>query len=237
MKPLYKQNAVRSVLGCQLRPGGKHLTYHLLEKLELSTHQRILDIGCGPGSTSKFLIEKGYVNTISIDVDHEMLIEAKQNNLSPVRGVMENLPLAKKSVDTIICECAWNISNKKKSLREFKRVLSSRGTLAISDIYFRAKAQPLKNVPWPATSCFYQATTLESVKQLLNTEGFIIRHIEDCTHYLKQTAAEFIFKHGSLELFWQKISGSLDKAKILCDSSKNIKPGLFTLVAQRENNE
>jgi hypothetical protein len=55
--------------------------------------------------------------------------------------------------------------------------------------------------------------------------------VEEHTEMLKKTAADFVFRHGSLHGFWQAVTGDPLLAQMACDASRVSKPGLFLLMA------
>lgn len=143
------------------------------------------------------------------------------------------LPLLTHSMDMILCECVWNLTDKPQVLKEFARVLRCGGTLALSDIYLREPAVDHTNAGWPNRSCFFQATDLPTVREMVAEAGFEVLVLEDHSRLLKQTAAEFVFSHGSPQGFWQAVLGDSARADAVCAASKATRPGLFLLIAER----
>lgn len=231
MKPLYLADMVRNSLGPWLRPGGDVLTRITMEKLELGPGKRAIDAGCGKGSTLELCREYGMTNLYGVDLDFSLLSEAVAVRQRVVQANMDRLPVRDGSVDCVISECAWNLSEKERSLSEFYRILKPGGMLAISDIYLRSKN--FETVQWPIRSCFAGATGLDTVLALVLKHGFSVCSCEDYTHLLKQTAAEFIFTHGSIHQFWEAVTGCPASAAALCKASRKTRPGLFLLLAQR----
>ena len=231
MKPLYLADPVRDNLGAWLRPGGDSLTRITMEKLKLGPEKAVVDVGCGKGSTLELFREYGVTNLYGVDLDFSLLAEAGAGRQRIVQANMERLPVRDSSVDCVISECAWNLSEKEQSLLEFHRVLKPGGMLAISDIYLRSRSQ--EPVQWPVRSCFAGATALDSVAELILKHGFALCSCDDFTHLLKQTAAEFVFTHGSIHQFWQAVTGCSESAAAICKASRATRPGLFLLLAQR----
>lgn len=231
MKPLYLADPVRDSLGTWLRPGGEALTRITMEKLRLGPEKMVIDAGCGKGSTLELCKEYGVTNLYGVDMNFSLLSEAGTGRKRVVQATMDRLPLLCNSIDCVISECAWNLSEKDQSLAEFYRILKPGGMLAMSDIYLRSTS--LEPVKWPIRSCFAGATGLDTVTKLIRQHGFTLRYCEDFTHLLKQTAAEFIFAHGSINQFWQAVTGCRELAAELCEASRATRPGLFLLLAQR----
>ncbi len=233
MKPLYLSSPVQTGLGKSLRPGGDLLTRHIIGQLEAKPEYYVLDAGCGTGATMELLRAKGYVKVIGLDYNEALLQQASLTENLLSRADLAALPLRDATINIIVCECVWNLTDKEKVLQEFFRVLCSDGYLALSDIYLRGDSVSPNRPSWPRQSCFFQATDLENVKELLLSAGFSIELVEDHSHLLKQTAAEFVFAHGSLKGFWQAVLGDTARAEAVCSIAKKTRPGLFLLIAKR----
>ncbi|WP_319548369.1 DVU_1556 family methyltransferase [Desulfogranum marinum] len=234
MKPLYLADSVREVLGKSLRPGGETLTRRMVSLVRPATGDLLLDAGCGAGASMMLLRESDTCRVVGIDFDQGLTAEARNSGLNVAQADMAQLPLLSDTVDTVLCECAWNLTNKQQALAEFFRVLRPGGLLALSDIYLRhLEGQQCKRA-WPNRSCFFQATDLETVRGMVSRAGFEILQLEDHSQLLKKTAAEFVFAHGSLQGFWEAVMGDSKQAKAACTASAAARPGLFLLIGKRK---
>ena len=239
MRPLYLSSPVRQSLGTCLRPGGVALTRRALELLALFQPQSrgvTLDAGCGAGGSLQVLSNEGRC-VYGLDLDYGLLSEAQKSGVPLIQADLAHLPLAAGSVETVFCECSWNLTCKSQTLAEFHRVLPPGGFLVLSDIYLRAGKEQQTDTAWPVTSCFSYATDLESVEKKILTIGFEVVALEDHIHLFKQTAAEFVFAHGSLQKFWQAVTGDEDMAGRACNASLVTRPSLFLLIAKRSTEE
>ena len=229
--PLYQATAVRQGLGCSLRPGGDYLTRRILELTRPNAHQMVLDAGCGPGASLGLLRALGLHNSLGLDRDWPFLSEAKNDRLTVLQADLSRLPLADQKIDMVLCECAWNLTPKKNALAEFGRVLRPHGILAITDIF--ARSFDAVEGAWPVPCCFAGASDLETVRSLVVDAGFTVTLLEDHSRLLRETAAHFVFAHGSLHGFWLAVTGSSELAAQACRASQATKPGLFLLIAKR----
>lgn len=234
MKPLYLADSVREVLGKSLRPGGEALTRRMMELACPASGELLLDAGCGAGTSMMLLRKNETCRVVGIDFDQGLATEAQSNGLSVAQADMAQLPLLSDTVDTVLCECAWNLTDKQQALAEFFRVLRPGGLLALSDIYLRHPGNEKGKSAWPNQSCFFQATDLSTVREMVSRAGFEILQLEDHSLLLKRTAAEFVFAHGSLQGFWEAVMGDRQRAKAACTASAATRPGLFLLIGKRK---
>lgn len=224
---LYASAPVRAALGSALRPGGEALTGRMLELAAPGAGSRVLDAGCGCGATLRLLAQRG-ARALGLDLNRGFLHEAGKARAAVAQADLACLPLGDAGLDMILCECAWNLTDKDRVLAEFFRVLRPGGILALADIYARGA----RVGDWPVRCCFAQATDLETVAGQVRGAGFEVELVEDHTALLKRTAAEFVFRHGSLHGFWQAVTGDPGLADMACAASRESKPGLFLLMAR-----
>jgi SAM-dependent methyltransferase len=185
-----------------------------------------LDAGCGCGASLVLLEEYG-ARAVGLDLNAGFLRESSGRKLKVARADLAELPLPDGCADLILCECVWNLTDKERVLAEFLRVLRPGGVLALADIYARG----YRAGEWPVRCCFAQATDLQTVMEQVAGAGFEIDVVEEHTELLKKTAADFVFRHGSLHGFWQAVTGDPDLAVAACEASKAARPGLFLMMA------
>jgi len=224
---LYASAPVRTALGGALRPGGTALTRRMLHLAAPVAGNRVLDAGCGCGATLGMLRTHGAL-AFGLDLSTGFLREAAVERHVVGRADLAALPLGDGCLDMVVCECAWNLTSKKRTLAEFLRVLRPGGRLVLADIYARG----YRTGDWPLRCCFAQATDLQTVLDDVAGAGFKIEVVEDHTPLLKKTAADFVFRHGSLHGFWQAVTGDHGLAAMACQASRESKPGLFLLLAR-----
>ena len=222
---LFASAPVRASLGRALRPGGEKLTRRMLELAGPLQGGLALDAGCGCGA-SLALLEQHGARAVGLDLNAAFLRESSGRKLKVARADLAHLPLPDGCLDLVLCECVWNLTDKERVLAEFMRVLRPGGMLALADIYARG----YRAGEWPVRCCFAQATDLQTVMEQVAGAGFEIDVVEDHTESLKKTAADFVFRHGSLYGFWQAVTGDPVLAQMACDASRVSKPGLFLLM-------
>ena len=81
-------------------------TYDVFCESIKNDNARILEIGCGPGNISKYLLTRNpSYNILAIDVSHKMIELAKKNNPNTECQVLDcrNITELQKTFDAIIC--------------------------------------------------------------------------------------------------------------------------------------
>lgn len=109
----------------------------LLECSDFSTHQRVLDLGCGTGAISVQLAKSREV--IALDLAPGMVSFARTHHSAPTLqwlcGDAENLPLANGSIDAVFSSLAMQwCENLGAVLIEIERVLRAGGTVSLSTL-------------------------------------------------------------------------------------------------------
>jgi len=95
-----------------------------LSGLDLSSRERVLDVGCGEGALTRVLAEETDGEVIGCDRDADLLNELDG---PAVRGDAYELPFRNGSVDLVVCQALLiNLSDPQRAVREFARVSSGR---------------------------------------------------------------------------------------------------------------
>lgn len=110
---------------------GKHLDRILLKAFAATNFQsgRTIDLGCGPGQTTKFLADCGMTDIVGTDLSPEMITVAKRRNpqLHFETADMLNLPYKDASFGSAIAFYAvvhFDEEQMKKAFKEVARILS-----------------------------------------------------------------------------------------------------------------
>ena len=151
------------------------------EAARLRPGETVLDLGCGAGLdiflASAAVGPDGRV--IGLDMTDEMLATAAENlreleNVTLVKGYIEEIPLEDESVDAVLSNCVINLSPDKGTvLREAFRVLRPGGRFCVADTLFLrpVSARIVANLAaW--SGCIAGALTEEEYRSVMNEAGF-----------------------------------------------------------------
>jgi arsenite methyltransferase len=235
---VYESASMQEATGETLRPGGFKLTDQAVSFCALNKHDHVLDLGCGMGATVSYLYTNHAINVVGIDPSSKLLSIAKAKNpfATFVEGSGDALPFRDESFECVLSECTLSLMNDLHvSLREVHRVLKKEGWFVINDVYAK-NPETLKAMDnFAITSCMRGMHDLPVLKETLESMGFKIMLLEDCSQLLKELMVKIIFSHGSMSRFWSKtIEG--ETPPTCCHFEANIKqckPGYFMMIAQK----
>ncbi len=229
---LYETDALRQATGDNLRPGGLELLQDALQQVDWPSGARVLDIGCGIGTTAGYLQRDHGLRAMGIDLSAHLLCEgaARHPNLPLVRGRAEDLPFADESMAGLTCECVLSlVNNPVRTLGEFRRVLAPNGHIILSDLYRR---QETSATGLPENCCLSGAVTREQLQNWLHEAGFSVRLWQDRSHLLAELAARLVLQHGSMTAFWDQFAPDGD-GRPIHQAVQAIRPGYCLIIAEK----
>lgn len=233
-KALYESNKMLELSGGVLRPGGVELTRKALKICDFNRGERVLDLGCGPGRTSRLMFEEFGLRPLALDFSKSMLSKTEKNiaGLQKVQATGTALPLRDASLKGVISECVLSLTGDiPAAMKEISRVLALGGKVIISDIYSRNAFAPKPQLG--ISCCFNGAKSLPEIEAAAIAAGLKIKYLEDHTALLKQLAGQIIFSMGSLEKFWALFMDN-GKAAGTCNAVNAMLPGYYLLIAEKD---
>ncbi len=202
---LYETDAIRTVTGPAIRPGGLALTDRAVSFCDLPPGARILDVGCGSGATVVHLNKNHDFRAEGIDLSRQLLAEAKQRQqrVALIRGRAEMLPFGNDRFAAVFSECVLSlVPSPAAALAEWRRVLTPGGYLILSDLYARQASSVKMPGEGAVNCCLNGAIGQEALIGLVSAAGFEVLLFEDHTRCLKQLAAQLVWQYGSMAAFW-----------------------------------
>ncbi|WP_114417820.1 class I SAM-dependent methyltransferase [Marinospirillum perlucidum] len=175
----------------QLHVGGRKASRQLADRAELQPGQRILDVGCGTGGSSRLLEAEYGVQLVGVDITPPFIEVARW--LSQATGLdarsqficcdAQQLPLEDEEF-----AAAWsqhtlmNLPDLEQGLAEIHRVLRPGGQLLLHEVLKGENKEPLDYpVPWAESDEQSHLKTPAELRQLLEKTGFECRFEEEVT--------------------------------------------------------
>ena len=124
-----------------IHPGGFEATHKLLKSCHMDQGSKVLDIGCGKGTTSVLLAQKYGCNVVGLDQSENLLHQATalakrkglENKVSFRVGDALNLPFANGEFDRAFGQAVLIlVGDKKKAIQEALRVTKPGGYIGFN---------------------------------------------------------------------------------------------------------
>jgi len=128
-----------------LHPGGLLATNKLAEKCHITRDSKVLDIGCGKGTSAVYLAKQFHCQITGIDVDERLIDQAKKlaqkegvfREVKFLRGDALRLPFSNDEFDVTLSQALLVlVSDKKQVIREAIRVTKPGGFIGWLELSF-----------------------------------------------------------------------------------------------------
>lgn len=189
----YETEYMSDVLGETLRPGEFKLTQKAIELCDFTSQDKILDLGCGVGTTISFLYNQYNIKAVGIDASEKLLSIAKENCecANFVKGSGEALPFADESFDCVITEYTLALTkNLNATIQEVNRVLKKNGRLVVTDVYSKSPSTLSGLEDHSLNSCMRGLHNLEELEQTIKNVGFKSIYLGDYSENIKSEFKE-----------------------------------------------
>jgi SAM-dependent methyltransferase len=138
--------AFLAVLGKRvIHPGGRASTDRLLELAAVTPGQRVLDIGCGVGTTAIRLAQEFGAQVVAADIA-QLMRERAEANVSAARlaarvsvedADIRSLPYPDDSFDVVVAEAVTMFVTRHRAAAELARVTRPGGRMLATEFYWR----------------------------------------------------------------------------------------------------
>jgi arsenite methyltransferase len=232
---LYGSDAVRWVLGDELHPGGADLTSRLISALAPQPASLVVDVACGPGTSSLQAAGDTGCEVVGIDLSTASLERARkaareaglERRCSFVEADAERLPLVDASADGVLCECALcTFPDKPAALGEMFRVLRPGARLALSDVTARPGALSERLLGLSAcAACVGDARPLDEQVAMIKSAGFRVDWVEVRDEALAELAerarARLRLARALKAAAPPELAGAVDEALAMADEVRS----------------
>lgn len=163
--------------------GGRRATENLLDQLNFSEQDHILDVGCGLGGASRFVAYKYNSHVTGIDLTQEYIDVGKvlcawvglDKQITLHQGSALSMPFENETFDgALMLHVGMNIDDKVKLFTEVYRLLRPGACFAVYDVMEINDGELIYPVPWAIEKSTSKMATLDQYKQALNYAGFKI---------------------------------------------------------------
>lgn len=135
---LYGHPVAELLVGESFHPGGLAGTRALLDAAHLSAGSRLLDLGCGPGASSRLAATEYGMDVDALDASAAVVDRARAHpdatTIDWHVGDLRALPFANDTFDAVLCECVLSTVPRPLALAEMARVLRPGGSMLVSDV-------------------------------------------------------------------------------------------------------
>lgn len=162
-------------------------TYDLFCSEIKASRPKVLEIGCGPGNITSYLLKKHPDYQITgIDVAPAMIELAKENNPSAAFKVMDcreldqlNTPSLQKKYDAVMCGFCLPYLSKEdtaKLLKDSAAIMNTGGIIYLSAIEGDYESSGFQTAGNPELQAYVYYYDEETLKQLLHEHQFELLH-------------------------------------------------------------
>jgi len=207
--PLYRSDS-DNLFRCQ-----ENLTDYCIEKLGSIKGKRVLEVGCGNGVQSIFILNRYHPAEITgVDIDESNIkIANDQKKVAGVENVRflvsdaQNLiEIADNSVDIVLnIESAFHYPDKTRFLKEVRRVLKPGGKFLIADILM--KKDRVKRTNFYKRRMSFYHWPISKYREAFTEAGLMVSEEDDVT--------DRIYKGFSISIEWFKTHPEVFKNKVI----------------------
>jgi ubiquinone/menaquinone biosynthesis C-methylase UbiE len=149
-------------------------------RLNLTSTDHVLDVGCGVGGVSRYIAATTGAQVTGLDLTPDFVATARdltrrcglENLASFQEGDALAMPFPDLTFDAAVClYVAMNIETKARLAGEIARVLKPGGRLVWSEVVLGGNGAPQFPLPWARDAAFSFLTTPEDLRHAIESAG------------------------------------------------------------------
>ena len=161
--------------------GGRLATDNLLDQLNFSEQDHILDVGCGLGGAARYIADKYNNQVTGIDLTQEYIDVGQalcgwvglDDQISLHQGSALSMPFENETFDgALMLHVGMNIDDKDSLFAEIFRVLRPGAFFGVYDVMQINNGHLAYPVPWATEESTSKLATPDQYKKALNRAGF-----------------------------------------------------------------
>jgi len=169
---------------------GRIATHQLVDLLDITSDDHVLDAGSGVGGTARFVADGRGCRITAVDLTDEYCETARWLNrlvglddrISVRQADVTALPFANATFDMVFSQhVQMNVADKRRMYAEARRVLADGGRLALWDITSGDGGELDFPLPWADHPTQSHLATAVALHTVVESAGFAIDHWNDLT--------------------------------------------------------
>lgn len=161
--------------------GGRQATEQLMDQLNFSEHDHVLDVGCGLGGAARFVANKYNNRVTGIDLTQEYIETGRalctwvklDRHITLEQGSALAMPFHDETFDgAYMLHVGMNIEDKASLFSEIYRVLRPGSLFGIYDVMRHNDGELLYPVPWATECSTSKLATPDQYNHALDDAGF-----------------------------------------------------------------
>jgi sarcosine/dimethylglycine N-methyltransferase len=169
---------------------GRFATTELVESLEITTADEVLDAGSGIGGTARFVADRCGCQVTAVDLTEEYCdvnrwlnrLVGLDDRISVRQADVTELPFAEQTFDVVFSQhVQMNVADKSRLYTEARRVLRDGGRIAIWDITSGGDGVLDYPLPWADQPEYSHLVTSDELRSVIEGSGFAIERWNDRT--------------------------------------------------------
>ena len=199
---IYSHPLATWLIGESFHPGGLALTEELAGLTGLHAGQRLLDAGCGRGTSTVHLAKLTGCDAVGLTLESDGVSKGRQ--LAEASGVGEQVRFVQDDIlhmdtisgdfDVVLMECVLStLEQKPESLRQLYRITKPGGFIGLTDVTVFSELPEQLRGSIGAALCMADARNLDEYMSLVEEAGFRVKEFRSA----KEAAQQLIKKIGA----------------------------------------